>query len=254
MSRCRFRRAGLDHGSGKTSDGEEASDGSVDSSSASCNWCVGGWGESTSASWLGDTASTVATSGVRSGATTLGLTILVLGADRCCSGGWGGSRGLALWLPINDLRAYGGGSDRRDGGGLALGLTINDLRAYWSGGGGLDLAVGNLGHRCNSAGSGDLTIRLLAGSWGGTAGRLSDDLNVDWRALSGRVVVVQVVEGAAEALVPGGVVTDGERVVAADREPGGVDGTSLRWLVELELVVGRNVASAALRVLEHATR
>ena len=79
----------------------------------------------------------------------------------------------------------------------------------------------------------------------------TNGLDVDRRALRGIVRVVQVVERAAQALVPHCITTDGERAVGADGEPRGVDGASLWWVVELELLIGRDVASAALRIHEN---
>ena len=77
---------------------------------------------------------------------------------------------------------------------------------------------------------------------------------MNWRALAGIVVVVEVVEIAAQALIPSGVGAECERTILADGETSGVDGTSLGWVIELELVVGGNVASAALRIHEDTTR
>ena len=126
-----------------------------------------------------------------------------------------------LNLTIGDL------SDR--GTGRGLDLTIRDLSDSLGGGGGLELTVANLG----SSASGSSTTSL-------------QDVDVDGRALVASGLVVKVVEVTAQALVEDGRATDGKSAVAADGETRGVDGTGLGRLVELELVVGSNVTSAAL--------
>ena len=70
-------------------------------------------------------------------------------------------------------------------------------------------------------------------------------LDGDWRALRGPVLVVQVVEAAAQALIEDVGTTKGKGAVRADCPTGSVNGTGLRWLVKLELVVGSNVACPA---------
>ena len=65
-------------------------------------------------------------------------------------------------------------------------------------------------------------------------------------------MVVQVVEGAAEALVEDGGAAEGEGGVAADGPAAGVNGTGLRGGVELELSVRGDVAGAADGVREDA--
>src|SRR5450755_3217810 len=77
-------------------------------------------------------------------------------------------------------------------------------------------------------------------------------LDGDGRALSSPVAVVQVVEAAAEALPEHVGAAQRQAPVGAEGEAGGVDGASLGWLVELELVVGGDVASPADRVGQDA--
>lgn len=62
------------------------------------------------------------------------------------------------------------------------------------------------------------------------------------------VAVVEVVEGATEALPEDVRGPKSQAAVRTDGETGGVDGAGLGWLVELELVIGRDVAGAALRI------
>ena len=66
------------------------------------------------------------------------------------------------------------------------------------------------------------------------------------------MAVVQVVESTAQALVENSRGTEGEGAIGADRETISVDGSSLRWIIELELEVRRNVSGAALLVGELA--
>lgn len=65
-------------------------------------------------------------------------------------------------------------------------------------------------------------------------------------------MVVQVVKGAAEALVEDGGAAEGEGGVAADGPTAGEDGTGLRRRIELELSVRGDVAGAVDRVREDA--
>jgi hypothetical protein len=156
------------------------------------------------------------------------------------------SRGLNL--SVTDLGDWGAGrsleltvTDLGDGGtsGL-LDLTVTDLGDN-SGAG--DLTIG---HLRSDGGGGDLAVRDL-----GSAAATVDGLDVDWAALLGNVLVVEVVEGTAQALVEGGVTADGERAVVADGETRGELGVGLagRW-VELELLVGDDVTNTALGVGE----
>ena len=78
------------------------------------------------------------------------------------------------------------------------------------------------------------------------------DLNGDWVTLRSPFTVVEIVEIAAETLVEGRRAAERQTAITADAEAGGVDCTGLWWGVELELIVGCNVTSATLVVLEHA--
>lgn len=82
------------------------------------------------------------------------------------------------------------------------------------------------------------------------AARHDDDLN--GIALLGPPAVVQVVEAAGAALVEDGGAAQGERAVAAVGEAGREDGAGLGRAVELELVVGRDVAGALVVVGQDA--
>lgn len=62
--------------------------------------------------------------------------------------------------------------------------------------------------------------------------------------------VVQVVEATGQTLVEDAAASKGQGTVSTDRETGSVDGTCLWGFVELELVVGCNVSSTPLVVLE----
>lgn len=81
-----------------------------------------------------------------------------------------------------------------------------------------------------------------------------DSLDVDGSALLFSGLVVQVVEGAAQALLEDNIVADGEGVVLADRPSGSVDSAGLGRAIELELTVGGDVTSASLSILENTAR
>ena len=70
-------------------------------------------------------------------------------------------------------------------------------------------------------------------------------------ALLASGLVVKVVEVAAQALEEDSGVAEGKRAVAASRPASSVDGASLGRAVELELVVGGDVAGAVLGVGEN---
>ena len=161
-----------------------------------------------------------------------------------------GSAGSGLRLVVRDLSDSGRGS--RSG---SLGLVIGDL-SHASGGWGLRLVVRDL-RNTGGASSGHglgLSIRGLSDTSRRAArarGATWEGVDVDGRALGSPVAVVEVVEATRVAGVEDGRATKSERAIATDGETASVDGTSLRWRVELELVVGGNVASVALLVLEH---
>lgn len=94
--------------------------------------------------------------------------------------------------------------------------------------------------------SDDLSVTSLAS----VAAAVHDD-DLDGRALWSPGTVVQVEKIAARALIKDGRATQGEGTVAASREARSVDGASLGWLVELELVVCRDVSSAGLSIFEN---
>jgi len=76
----------------------------------------------------------------------------------------------------------------------------------------------------------------------------------DWRALGSPILVVKVVEVTTQTLVEDIRSAESKGAVSADRPASGIDGTSLRWLVELELVVGSNIPSAASSVRQDTSR
>lgn len=155
-----------------------------------------------------------------------------------------------LWLTVADLH------DRRTSG--ALDLAIRDL-SDWVASGCLWLSIANLRDWRASyltvsllrldAGGSWLTIRLFA--CGGNSAAV-DDLEVDRAALSSAVLIVKVEETTAQALLENSIWTENKSAVAADSPTRGVDGTSLHWVVKLELVVGGDVTDAVLVVLEDA--
>lgn len=118
-------------------------------------------------------------------------------------------------MTVGDLR-YGGYS------GLALRLTVRDLGDGTDGGGTSGTSAGN-------------------------------DVEVDGLAVCGNGFIVEVGEGAAQALVEDGLRTKSKLGVLDDRPPGSVDGTILRRIIELKLVVGGDVAGPVLAVLKDST-
>jgi len=191
----------------------------------------------------------------------LDLSVGDLGNDSSAGGG-------SLDLSVGDLgdNSTGGGSSLdlsvgdlgdNSGGGSGLELTVSDLRDDDTSGG-LDLSVGDLGDNGSGAGGGlNLTIGNLGDTSGGLAvrclahgGASANDVDVDLRALVTSGCIVKVVEGTAQALVEESRVTNGKGTVGADRPASSVDGIGLDWVVELELVVGDDLTSAALAVGE----
>lgn len=201
------------------------------------------------------------------GAVAVGSLDLAVGDldNRGHAGLSGSSAGLDL--TVGDLRDRS--ASRSSGASLDLTIgNLGDRSASGSGSASLDLTVGNLAHRSTRGGSLDLTIgdlgdgslngsllglavgklRSSAGG-GGRAG--TDDVDVDIVALlAGGLVVVEVVEVTAQALVEDGGATEGKRAVAASGPASSEDGASLSRAVELELVVGSDVTGAVLGVGE----
>lgn len=94
-------------------------------------------------------------------------------------------------------------------------------------------------------------LGLSVGSLRSTGGTTLDNVDVDLVALVASGLVVEVVEVAAQALEEDSGVAEGKRAVAASRPASSVDGASLGRAVELELVVGGDVAGAVLGVGEN---
>lgn len=99
--------------------------------------------------------------------------------------------------------------------------------------------------------SGGSLLGLSVGSLRSTRGSTLDNVDVDLVALVASGLVVEVVEVAAQALEEDSGVAEGKRAVAASRPASSVDGASLGRAVELELVVGGDVAGAVLGVGEN---
>jgi hypothetical protein len=187
----------------------------------------------------------------------LWLSIRDLG-DRNGSGrtGWG------LWLSIRDLRDDGAA---RSGWGLRL--SIRDLRDDGAArsGWGLRLSVRDLsdGRGCGSL---RLSIRYLGDSPNGSSRRLAiraltnwvaarttwEEIDEDGLAVRGPLAVIQVVEVAAQALVEDVGSAEGKRAIVAGGEAVSVDSSGLGRGVELELVVGGDISSSSLGILQFA--
>ena len=74
---------------------------------------------------------------------------------------------------------------------------------------------------------------------------LPHGLDVYRRALCSPFAVIDVVKAATEALIENIRATQRERAIYAERKARGVDGISLRRVIELKLEVGGNVSSTA---------
>lgn len=77
-------------------------------------------------------------------------------------------------------------------------------------------------------------------------------LDGDGRALRSPAAVVKVEEVAAQALVENVGAAESQAAIAANRESRGIDCASLGRCIELELVIGCNVSSAAFAIFEDA--
>jgi hypothetical protein len=130
-------------------------------------------------------------------------------------------------------------------------LTIIDLahRNGLHGGYNLWLAIAQ---RNDSSGRDNVGANNMLTSNGVGAFATGHGENLNGRALLGPPAVVQVVEVAGLALVENRRAPEGNGAVAALGEASGVYGASLRGAVKLELVVGSDVASSALRILDDA--
>lgn len=76
--------------------------------------------------------------------------------------------------------------------------------------------------------------------------------NLNWFALRRPVTVVQVIKVSRLALVEGGRATQTQFAIGARGEAARVDGIDLRRIVELELIVGSNVPSTILSILQNS--
>lgn len=104
------------------------------------------------------------------------------------------------------------------------------------------LAVGNRAHDrcCYNVGTDDLSHTTgTAGTGGGTAGHGFEN---DGVTLRGPVAVIQVPKVARLALPKLSRVSKSHQAIGAEGEASRVQCTGLRRLVELELVVGRDVS------------
>ena len=64
--------------------------------------------------------------------------------------------------------------------------------------------------------------------------------------------MVEIVKGTAQAAVEDGTAANGECAVLADRPSAGEESSGLCWVVELELLVGNDLASTTFLVGELA--
>lgn len=150
-----------------------------------------------------------------------------------------------MFLNSRDLGDSGSRSGR-----LNLAVTLEMLADFPES----SLTLVNSRHLADWAGRGawsssDLSVWLLRR---GTAldGATTNGLDVDRAALATLGLVVQVVEVSAQALVEDSLVAEDERAVVANSPARGVDRIGLEDVVELELVVGDDLTSAAVLVLE----
>ena len=64
--------------------------------------------------------------------------------------------------------------------------------------------------------------------------------------------IIEIVEGAAQAVVEDGVSVNRQSVVAVDAEASSVEGIVLQMQIVLELVVGNDLACSLALVGQHA--
>lgn len=79
-------------------------------------------------------------------------------------------------------------------------------------------------------------------------------VDVNWRALASSRLIVEIIKRSTEALVEDCGAAKGKGAVCADGESTRIDGTLLRWTIELELVIRSDVSSASMRVEQLSTR
>ena len=99
---------------------------------------------------------------------------------------------------------------------------------------------------CSRRGEGDSGQRGRDRGYVTAINGTSDDVALD--ADTADVGCVEIAETTTQAAVPDEIIAESERCVLADAEACGVLSTSLWWVVELELVVGGDVARAVLAV------
>ena len=113
----------------------------------------------------------------------------------------------------------------------------------------LRLSFGKLG---NDTSGSRLSIGPL-GNFARGAAAAGEDFEQDRLAVRTDRLAVQVVETTAQAFVPDGRRTEGQRAVASDREATGVDGTGLAGgRVELKLEVRYNVCDTSSLIGENS--
>lgn len=161
----------------------------------------------------------------------LNLSVRDLG-DRCGS--------VGLDLSVRDL-GHRVRHDRDD-----LGLTISVLGNWdWNSGTALGLSIGDLGNWVAAGRDGSwLTITLLSDR------TTADGVDQHRVALRSPVLVIQVVDSSTVTFVEDVGATKSKGTVLTDGETTSVDGTGLRWCVELELVVGGDISCSSLGIGE----
>lgn len=98
-----------------------------------------------------------------------------------------------------------------------------------------------------------LTICGLSGGRGTTATSSIDSLDVYLVALVTLFIGVDVVELSAQTLPPDDGATEAEGIVGTQGETRGIDGSGLGRGIELELIIGSNIASPISLIFENAS-
>jgi hypothetical protein len=136
-------------------------------------------------------------------------------------------------------------------GGRSLNLPVTYLSRSFRCRACIGLSITLLG-RCR--GYSWLSITVLSRPTSTSSARARDDCNDDCLARSASGCVVEVVEGARQALVKDSRATKSERTVVAGRPASVIDRTSLGWrAVKLELMIGNDPTNASLGVGEDTT-